>query len=147
MNKKGFTLVEILAVIVILSLLIAIAVPSSITISNKIKQKLLDEKITFIEKAAILWAQDNRRCFTIDECSSLQAAGFTCTENTNTKTCNINVDFLINENYHDDEEDGKVLNPVDNSKCLNNYSVEILYNKKNKTFTSKVPTTGQDSSC
>ena len=36
-NKKGFTLVELLAVIVILALLVAIAVPSTFSISNRLK--------------------------------------------------------------------------------------------------------------
>ena len=59
-NKKGFTLVELLVVIVILGLLIAIAIPSGLAISKKIKQKMLDTKIEQIESAAIVWGQNNK---------------------------------------------------------------------------------------
>lgn len=58
MKNKGFTLVELIAVIVVLSLLITIAVPSVITISNKIKTNMFTEKISSIESSAKLYAQD-----------------------------------------------------------------------------------------
>ena len=44
MNKKGFTLVELLAVIVVLGLIIAIAVPSINAISIKIKENMQMEE-------------------------------------------------------------------------------------------------------
>ena len=40
-NKKGFTLVELLAVIVILGLVAVIAVPASMTVSDGIKKNML----------------------------------------------------------------------------------------------------------
>lgn len=58
MKKNGFTLVELLAVIVILALLITIAVPNIIGISNKIKKNMFCEKVSSIESAAKLYAQD-----------------------------------------------------------------------------------------
>ena len=39
MNKKGFTLVEVIMVVVILGIIIGIAVPSYIAVSNNIKEK------------------------------------------------------------------------------------------------------------
>ena len=39
MKKNGFTLVELLVTIVLISLIMAIAVPSSIAIGNRIKKK------------------------------------------------------------------------------------------------------------
>lgn len=59
MRKKGFTLVELLAVIVLLGLLMAIAVPSALNLSSKVKSKSYDTKIDLIEKAAETYGQSN----------------------------------------------------------------------------------------
>ena len=58
-KNKGFTLVELLAVIVILALLVAIAVPGVIAISSRVKEKMYCSKISDIEAAARLYAEDN----------------------------------------------------------------------------------------
>lgn len=59
-NKKGFTLVELLAVIVILGVLTAIAVPSVLGISKKIKTDMYESKKKTVEVALELWADDNK---------------------------------------------------------------------------------------
>ena len=59
MNKKGFTLVELLAVIVIMAILITVAVPSVLVFSNNMKKNMYCNKIDTIEKAAILYGEDN----------------------------------------------------------------------------------------
>lgn len=58
-NDRGFTLVEILITLSIIGVLTAIAVPSIMTISNKMKTKGLDSKIEAIEQAAVVYAQEN----------------------------------------------------------------------------------------
>ena len=63
-NNSGFTLVELLAVIVVLAIVIAVAVPSTMTISNSIKENLFCSKIDFIENAAKLYGEDKRDGFT-----------------------------------------------------------------------------------
>ena len=60
MKNKGFTLAELLAVIVIMALLLTIAVPSVIGISNKIKTNMFCSKIEDIESAAKLYGEDYR---------------------------------------------------------------------------------------
>lgn len=62
-NNKGFTLVELLAVIVILALLITIAVPSTIAVSNKLKVNMYCKKIDSIEVAAKLYGEDRKDSF------------------------------------------------------------------------------------
>lgn len=66
-NKKGFTLVELLAIIVILAVLVTIAVPSTISISNKLKVNMYCSKIdTSIETAAKMYGEDRRESFSVD---------------------------------------------------------------------------------
>ncbi len=62
-NKQGFTLVELLAVIVILAILITIAVPSTIAISNRLKENMYCKKIDSIEVSAKLYGEDRRDSF------------------------------------------------------------------------------------
>ena len=59
MNKKGFTLVELLGVIVILSLLTLISSIAITSIVKKSKTELTDTQKEIILKAADLWAEDN----------------------------------------------------------------------------------------
>lgn len=58
MKKNGFTMVELLAVIVILAVLISIAVPAAMNTSTKIQGNMFCTKVETIEKAAQLWGQD-----------------------------------------------------------------------------------------
>ncbi len=148
MNNKGFTLVELLATIVIMSLLIGIAVPSSISVSNRIKGKLLSDKLTLVEKSAILWAQDNKRCFSSTGCTDIvETHDNNCTINDQIKTCNITIDFLASDGYYNYDDNNKIANPKDSSKCLNNYIINISYHKKSRTFTATINPENQDSSC
>lgn len=67
MKKNGFTLVELLAVIVILALLLTIAVPNVISISQRIRKNMYCSKIENIESAAKIYGQDY-----IDDISSTE---------------------------------------------------------------------------
>ncbi|MBP5684399.1 MAG: type II secretion system protein, partial [Bacilli bacterium] len=64
MNKKGFTLVELIGVIVILAILSLLAVRTYGNVMNNIAKKQLEEKILTIEKAAMSYGQDNKGLLT-----------------------------------------------------------------------------------
>lgn len=59
-NKKGFTLVELLAVICILASLSTFALLSYVRIQNSALQNLYNNKITIIENAAYKYGSQNK---------------------------------------------------------------------------------------
>ncbi len=59
MNKKGFTLVELLTVIILLSLIALVTTPVIIGVLNSSKDSLQKEQIIIIEKAAESWSLPN----------------------------------------------------------------------------------------
>ena len=63
MNKKGFTLVELLVVIVIIGILSIIVVPSVININSNINERLYAEKTENIVSAAVLYANNHEEIF------------------------------------------------------------------------------------
>ncbi len=58
MNKKGFTLVELLAVIAILAILATIATPLIMNVSNKTKDEMFKAKAKTIRAAAVMCAEE-----------------------------------------------------------------------------------------
>ncbi len=66
MNKKGFTLVEILAVIVILAILMTVAGTSVFGIIHESQQQLLDEQVKNLGDTAITYMESKKYYF--DKC-------------------------------------------------------------------------------
>lgn len=117
MKKKGFTLIELLAVIVVLSLIVTIAVPSTISISNRVKKNLFCSKIDFIENAAKLYGEDYRDSFT--------STVWTWYGNYYGKM--ITIKELVQKNYlkKDNETEPYVEDPRDKNKGLDNESITV----------------------
>ena len=80
---KGFTLVELLAVIVILGIVISIATPIVINVIDSSSEKLYEEQVQLIENTTEKWVIEHTgevereesfsRCVSIEE---LQAGGY-----------------------------------------------------------------------
>jgi prepilin-type N-terminal cleavage/methylation domain-containing protein len=135
MNKKGFTLVELLAVIVILGIILIIAVPASINISKKVKAKMYSNKIANITKSAVLWGQDNLECLQKNTGTSDSAcANVTCTQEGNIKSCKLTVADLAAAGYVDYDNDKIVTNPQ-TGDAMNNVLVQLKFNTINKAVT------------
>ena len=99
-NKKGFTLIELMASLVLLGVILAIAIPSITNLASRIRKSHLENKIKNIEIAASKYAFDTNKTVVF-------------------------VDNLVTEGYIDsDDKDGNVFNDTDHSK-LNCYLVKM----------------------
>lgn len=64
MNRKGFTLVELLVVLVILAVIMSIAIPSVTSSIERSKQKQHDSKIELLESAAEIYVDRHKNSIT-----------------------------------------------------------------------------------
>ena len=133
-KKNGFTLVELLAVIVILAIIIAIAVPASIAISNRIKKNMFCKKIAMIEQSATLYGQDN----------------FNTVLGKGSSGLNVKVQDLVLNGYlkKDVKEanvgEGAVVNPMDGSS-IDNYRIKLIVN--NSVSKNRIKATCIENKC
>lgn len=142
MNKKGFTLVEIISVVALLALVVIISVPIISNTGENIKKKTLQTKIENIEKAAILYGQNNRNKFTTvcnDEgeiCNGVNNGECICYEE------KITVEDLIDNNQIEADvveidingnEIKHIINPVDEEKFIDECEIQI-YKKYGKIY-------------
>lgn len=63
MNKKGFTLTELLVVIALISVIVLIAVPSVVSISKRINKRVYNAKVQEIVTSAELYGTNNPDLF------------------------------------------------------------------------------------
>lgn len=105
--KKGFTLVEMLAIIALLSIIVAIAVPSVTKLRQSVIEKEEQTQIKEIESAASFYARDEKK-----------------------SNCCITVSKLTLKGYLKGNEEGKIINPRTNEEVD-----AKIYISSNKTVT------------
>lgn len=120
-NKKGFTLVELIAVVVIVAVVIGICVPVFINVRKNVLNNQFENVKTRIEAAAVKYAND-------------------------TQIITVSVGKLIEEGYLTADDQKAIYNPVDNSS-LNCKIVEVSLN--DGTYTAKLTDNGEleDGTC
>lgn len=130
MNRKGFTLVELLAVIVILALLIAIAVPSVTKMSRKIQTNMFCDKVKDIEKAAELWGSDNEDL--IYASKEVTVYNYDKQENTTYEHAKlITIRELAKKGYQKyDDKENVIVDPRDNSDILDKKVLVVIKAKR-----------------
>lgn len=142
MKNKGFTLVELLSVVVLISLIMVIVVPQVQKVSNNSKVKLCNTKMELVVNALDIWGTNNRNCFSQSGgCKVLD----NCKTNGNIITCNTTFGKLASNNIISYDEGTDVINPIyeeieSNKRLLNNTTIQVKYNTNNKTATTSIDT-------
>ena len=138
LNNRGFTLIEVIAVVVILATLLAIMVPSVNHLITKNQEDNYQEfKDGLIQSTKILFS-DYRYKVSIDgvcaddseEKNVLKVAFYTLTNS------RVPIQALVNENYISTDLYGNIYNPKNKKQMLylTNSYVLVKYQCKNKDF-------------
>ena len=106
MKNKGFTLIELVSVVVLLGIVAVISVPVVKNITKDAKQKVLDKQINSVLESAKNWAIKNTDLLPETGESTL-----------------VKIDTLKKEGFLENKE---IINPVDKSEM--NGCTEIKYN-------------------
>lgn len=146
MKNKGFTLVELLAVLVLISLVLVIAIPGIFKMRDKMNEKALDAKVKTIESAAIMHVQNNSNKYKSYFRYPCETKGQYCECDENNKckyTFVINIKDLIDSgDLKPDSQDPNatcsITNPLDKKECMDCLDINITLDADYKTTTAKM---------
>lgn len=123
MNKKGFTLMELLVVIALIAIIVIIAIPSIISINKKINQRVYKTKVEQIIDSAELYGTNNPDIFNGRSevkvyVYELINAGFLSTDKASDDDMCQNI---TSDEYKSDK--GCVVDPVNKKSMNDNYVI------------------------
>ena len=127
-NNKGFTFVELLVVIALLSIVLILTISQVQRVNNNSKIKLCKNKLSLIEESLNLYLDNNRDLFS--------NSGL-CEEEPVSNSCYTSVLKIAEQGIIDYDKDKNIINPV-NNKILNDYKVKIIYDSGNDKFSSEI---------
>lgn len=117
MNRKGFTLIEVIMVIAIIAILSIILAPNVMVLINKNNERSCEKLIDNIKSAAKMYVNQNK-----------YELGFDCYDN---KTKGITLKTLVDASYLG----GELVNPINKEKIDLKSEVSVTYSCANKAFT------------
>lgn len=120
-KRAGFTLVELLGVIGILSLILLISIPTYLNLRDSTLQREYDNVVSYIESSAARYAQD-------------------------TSITTVSVEKLIENGYIEPDDETDIYNPI-NGESLNCYIVTSTFEDGNYTSTFTEDNLIQDGAC
>ena len=127
-NNKGFTFVELLVVIALLSIVLILTISQVQRVNNNSKIKLCKNKLSLIEESLNLYLDNNRDLFS--------NSGL-CEEEPVSNICYTSVLKIAEQGIIDYDKNKNIINPV-NNKILNDYKVKIIYDSGNDKFSSEI---------
>ena len=127
-NNKGFTFVELLVVIALLSIVLILTISQVQRVNNNSKIKLCKNKLSLIEESLNLYLTNNR---------SLFSSGGLCEKKPVNNICYTSIKTIADQGIIDYDKDKTIINPV-NNKLLNDYKVKIIYDSNNDKFSSEI---------
>ena len=114
---KGFTLVELLGIIIILGVVALICFPKVNSMIKQSKQDAYDAQVKNIVDSARSWAVDNNsKLPQINSSSELR----------------ISILDLINEGYINDTKNNNLVNPLDETKTMDGCVIIKYFNEYNQ---------------
>lgn len=137
MKKNGFTLVELLAVIIILTLVITIAFVSVTRVREESLKRVVETKVEQIEQATILYGQENPNVIKTS-CTDHEKTVVEATNYTPSFCVTVTAGVLIDNNFFEssylDEVNGKtdLINDV-TGKSMREDTV-IIYRRNNRIY-------------
>ena len=127
-NNNGFTFVELLVVIALLSIVLILTISQVQRVNNNSKIKLCKNKLSLIEESLNLYLDNNRDLFS--------TSGL-CNEEPVSNSCYTSVLKIAEQGIIDYDKDKNIINPVNNN-ILNDYKVKIIYNSSKDKFSSEI---------
>lgn len=132
MNKKGFTLIEVIAAIALLALLALLVTPNLINVRKDMLQRTYESRVSLIKNAALDYANDHLELVPVSV-SSQYNGGTTCDNNCLKKdgAC-VTIGTLISDGYlaGSDNKKTEMRNPVTNEN-MNSKRVCVRYTDNN----------------
>lgn len=144
MNKKGFSLVELIGVIAVLALIITLIVPIISKSAESSRQKTYETKMESIKKASIEYAEDNYMNLVESGKNSTNNCKNETLNNIPYVTCEIIIKDLIPTYVIADREGpdatakGFLEDPRDTTKSLDNQKMQIKINLNTRKITSEI---------
>ena len=133
-NNKGFTFVELLVVIALLSIVLILTISQVQRVNNNSKIKLCKNKLSLIEESLNLYLTNNRSLFSKGGLCDGEPVSGICYTSIKTIADQGIIDY---DKDKDKDKDKTIINPV-NNEILNDYIVKIIYDSSNDKFSSEI---------
>ena len=136
-NKKGFSLVELLAVIAIIAIVATIGIFSSIAIKNKMNKKMFESELKEILASAEKYGSDNKEDLEDSEGETILLSG------TQRKFKEVTVEELLNTKYYSsdetDEEGNKAVIYYETNLPINDLKILVYETNNSGRISSCIP--------